>query len=251
VEPMEVQPFPLDDPTLRKNFCVAIDVAEDSLSTCPNLLALFTLCGGRPNLVDIVIQVIKDRRQVSTLTLPSIPVNEAEDVFTEAIQEASITYGIGRWHSLFGGLENPPEGIRNRESFHHVTCRLIRRLLLDAYVNRYIDDLTTLIVQPSTDPALQYLEKRYPRYESCVTNGMFAMPDNIVRIPLMVLLVMDRIVNVLPHKSLKSPFDPNWGYAGGGWDDCHLLTPALRKQPRDTEDEAEGFTSRCRLEWMR
>lgn len=205
-----MEPLQLNDESLHRSICAAINVPEDSLSTCPNLHALFYLCEGRPSFIDIVVKSINKQR--SSLTLPNILVNEAESIFVSAVENVSNTYGIHRWHALFGGVgTSNEESIRKRDSFEHVTARLIRRLLLDAFVDRKIVDLAIPIVQPFTDPDLKHLQHRFPTYQSCVDSGLFTMTDNIVRIPLIGLLVMDKIVNVLPHKSLNSPFDPNWG----------------------------------------
>ena len=213
VTEFELQPLALDvdDKTLPNSFCEAIGADPDSLKQAPHLLTLFALCDGRPNLIDSLIEAIKSKSSVTKLDLPNLPLEQAEDVFVEVIKKVDGTYGIVRWHSLFGGEGDDSSDIRARDSFHQVTCELIRRLLLDAYVDRYIPDLSMKVVAPPSDPALEHLKHRYPTYRDCLDSGMFTMRNNVVRIPLMILLVMDQIVNVLPHKSLRSPFDPNWG----------------------------------------
>jgi len=217
VTPIEVKPLPLKSRPLLDSFCTAIGIEIGSLDDCPNLSTLFTLCDGRPNLISTLIAMIRNRAAADSSfqsTLPNISVNHAEDVFQDVIVRASSTYGIGRWHALLGAdmTDNDDEdSIRNRESFQPLTLQVIKRLMLDACVDRIIPSLSSYVVAHPHDDSINRLKDRFPTYQKCVESGIFVIKDKVVRIPLIPLLVMDRIVNVLPHKSLKSPFDPNWG----------------------------------------
>jgi hypothetical protein len=91
-----------------------------------------------------------------------------------------------------------------------LTFQVIKRLMLDACVDRIIPSLGSYVVAHPYDDSINRLKDRFPTYQKCVESGIFVIKDKVARIPLIALLVMDRIVNVFPHKSLKSP-DPNWG----------------------------------------
>jgi hypothetical protein len=82
--------------------------------------------------------------------------------------------------------------------------------MLDAYVDRKIADLDQLVVDPPADCKSENIAK-FPTYSRCKESGIFSIEANQVRIPLLVLLVMDRFIHLLPHKALQTPFDLNWG----------------------------------------
>jgi hypothetical protein len=206
---------------------------HDSLSLLQNvkveddshLFTLFSMCGGSPHLVKVLMQTINQIRDANVKQHwekvksgeTKLDVENASEICKQVLEGIRLQYGEARWHEAAGGKPQPTAEFNKRDSWQERSKKNLTRLFLDVMLELKVENIDDLIIshQPEMEQSQEQNEqkKKPATYHNAINTGLirYDAETKTLSIPMFGLMCLDALINVFPVTAkISEPFLTDW-----------------------------------------